>query len=49
MPSEKDGGTKLALPKRKTLKQPHPNTFRRHPPPKSGTRRLKPDFPDTSN
>ncbi|WP_308028280.1 hypothetical protein [Neisseria bergeri] len=30
MPSEKDGGTKLALPKRKTSKQPHPNTFRRH-------------------
>ncbi|WP_456091153.1 hypothetical protein [Neisseria sp.] len=43
---------KYALPKHP--KEKHKNNccqirFRRPLPPKSGTRRLKPDFPDTSN
>ena len=50
--SEKDGNKKYALPK--PPKEKHKKTAAKYVsddlfPPKSGTRRLKSDFPDTSN
>ena len=48
--SEKDGNTKHALPKRKNIKTTTPKYVSDDlSPPKSGIRRLKSDFPDTSN
>ena len=50
--SEKDGNKKYALPKHpkeKHKKQLLPNTFQTAFPAQTDTRRLKSDFPDTSN